>query len=257
MAFLTRLGIPKLWGEDPHRVWQFARGLVSPVTIALAPGSRGYGIERLPEAGGAVVAVNHFSALDPPLLGSFSRRTLYFMAKAELFAIPVVGEILVWTGTFPVRRGEGDREALRLARRLAGEGCVVGIFVEGTRSRSGELGPIHPGAAMIAMQEGVPVVPCVIDSFGWSLKNRRPCCVVWGGPIPLDGITRSGRGYKEASERIGAELTRLLGLAREAVAAGLPPVLPDGARRSAWVRASTAVPETHERRHDELQLRVD
>jgi len=255
---LTRLGIPKLWGEDPDRLWHLARPPAARITMALAPGSRGYGVERLPAAGGAVVAANHFSALDPSLLGSFSRRTLYLMAKAELIAMPVIGEVLSWTGAFPVRRGEGDRDALRHSNELVREGHVLGVFVEGTRQRAGELGPVNPGAAMIAVQEDVPVVPCALDSFGWSLKNRRACCVVWGAPMSLDGIPRTGRGYKQASQLIGEELKRLWRLAGEAVSAGFPPVLADGARRSRWIRpATTAWEPYYERREDGLQLRVD
>ncbi|MER3487312.1 MAG: 1-acyl-sn-glycerol-3-phosphate acyltransferase, partial [Chloroflexota bacterium] len=108
-----------------------------PVLVrALAP-SYGYGLERLPARGGCVLAVNHLSAIDPPLVGAYSRRTIYYMAKIELLEIPVAGEILRWMGTFAVRRGEGDRDALRVARWLVAHGHVVGMFVEGTRQRLG------------------------------------------------------------------------------------------------------------------------
>jgi 1-acyl-sn-glycerol-3-phosphate acyltransferase len=255
---LTRLGVPKLWGEDPDRLWHLARPPAARITMALAPGSRGYGLDRLPAEGGAVVAANHFSALDPSFLGSFSRRTLYLMAKAELIAMPVIGEVLSWTGAFPVRRGEGDRDALRHSQTLVREGHVLGVFVEGTRQRAGELGPVNPGAAMIAVQEGVPLVPCALDSFGWSLKNRRACCIVWGEPMSLDGIPRTGRGYKQASQLIGEELKRLWELAGEAVSAGFPPVLADGARRSRWIRPAAIAREPYyERRENGLQLRID
>jgi 1-acyl-sn-glycerol-3-phosphate acyltransferase len=125
----------------------------------LAP-SYGYGLERVPATGGGVAAINHLSAIDPTLVGGLSPRTLYFMAKAELLEMPVVGDVLRWTGAFPVRRGEGDRDSLRLAREIAREGHMVGVFVEGTRQKFGYPGDVLPGATMIALQEEVPIVPC-------------------------------------------------------------------------------------------------
>jgi 1-acyl-sn-glycerol-3-phosphate acyltransferase len=230
-VFLTRLGIPKLWREDPEQLWPYARRLVTPVTMALAP-SYGYGLERVPAEGGGVVAANHLSAIDPPLVGSLSPRTIYYMTKAELLEVPVVGEVLIWTGAFPVRRGAGDRESLRRARELARDGHMVGVFVEGTRQRFGYPGPVLPGAMMIALQEGLPIVPCGVYSFGWSLRNRMSCGVVWGDAIDLTGLPRTGRGHRQAADLVGNALLRLWRLAAEAVAAAFPPELPDGSLRS-------------------------
>jgi 1-acyl-sn-glycerol-3-phosphate acyltransferase len=232
-VFLTRLGIPKLWGGDPEVLWPHVlRPFVAPIAHRLVPGSYGYGAERVPMEGGGVIAVNHLSAIDPTLVGEFCPRTIYYMAKIELLAIPIVGEILMWTGAFPVRRGEGDRESVREARRLAREGHMVGVFIEGTRQKFGYPGPVLPGAMMIAVQEQVPIVPCGAYSFGWSLENRMPCAVVWGDPIDPSGVPRGGRGYREAADIVGAEVLRLWRLAGEAIAAGFPPELPDGARRT-------------------------
>src|SRR5688572_4773209 len=75
-------------------------------------------MDRVPVEGGGVIAANHLSAIDPPLVGMLCPRTIYFMTKAELLATPIVGDFLSWTGAFSVRRGEGDRESLREARRL-------------------------------------------------------------------------------------------------------------------------------------------
>jgi 1-acyl-sn-glycerol-3-phosphate acyltransferase len=182
--------------------------------------------------GGGVIAANHLSAIDPSLLGSLCPRTIYYMAKTELLAMPLVGDVLTWTGAFPVRRGEGDREALRQAREIAREGHMVGLFVEGTRQPFGHPGAVRPGATMIALQEGVPIVPCGIYSFGWTRNNRMPCALVWGNPIDLSGLPRAGRGYKQAAEILGKEIVRLWRLAGEAIAAGFPEQLPDGSRRS-------------------------
>jgi 1-acyl-sn-glycerol-3-phosphate acyltransferase len=244
--FFTRLGVPWLWGADIEKGWVFMRFNVVPITAMLmAPGSYAYGTDRIPLQGGAVLAVNHLAAIDPPLVGSYSTRAICYMMKSELLEIPVAGEALTWTGAFPIRRGESDRAGLRKALELVREGHVVGIFAEGTRQPFGYPGPVHPGAATIAMKENVPVVPCGVESFGWRRKtNRRPCAVVYGEPMRLDDLPCNGSGYKEGSERIRLEILRLWRLAAEAVAAGLPVELPDGAKRYSWpgVRQFHAVP---------------
>lgn len=226
----ARLGIPRLWGDDPERLWPGLRWFVPLGVHALAP-SRAYGVERVPVEGGAVVLANHLSALDPPLVGSMCPRAIWWMTKAELLEVPVAGEMLRWAGAFPIRRGTADREALRRGRELAAGGRFVGVFVEGTRQRLGYPGLVQVGGVAIALQEGVPMVPCGVYSFGWSLRRRQPCAVVWGDPLDLSGLPRSGRGYREAAEVAGAELLRLWRLAAEAVAAGFPAQLSDGSRR--------------------------
>ena len=218
-------------GENAELGWRIGRLFVPRIAILLAPAG-GYGIERVPLEGGGVVAANHFSGIDHPLIGGFSPRTIYFLAKAELMRTPVVGPALAALGVFGVRRGEGDRDALRHARKLAREGKLVGVHLEGTRQRFGHPGQMHPGGLMIAMQEGVPVIPCGLDTFGWSPTNRRLCAVVWGDPMDVGDLPRNRKGYAEAAERVGAEIVRLWRLAVEACSAGLPPELPDGARRS-------------------------
>jgi 1-acyl-sn-glycerol-3-phosphate acyltransferase len=228
---LTRLGIPKLWREDPEVLWPHLRRWVAPIILwSAAPAV--YAADRVPGTGGGVVASNHLSAIDPPLVGALCPRTIFYMAKAELLAMPLVGEVLKWTGAFSVRRGAGDRDAVRQAREIARDGHLVGVFVEGTRQRLGYPGRVLPGAMMIAIQERVPVIPCGVYSFGWSPLNRMRCAVVWGEPIDLAGLPRSGRGYKEAADIVGAEILRLWRLAAEAVGAGLPGELPDGSRRA-------------------------
>lgn len=211
--------------------WWLGRRVVPPVTRLIAP-AEGYGAYRVPAEGGAVVAANHFSAIDHPLIGIHSPRPLYFLAKSELMAIPGLGDLLAWLGVFGVRRGESDREAVRRARELVREGHLVCIHVEGTRQRFGHPGPLHPGALMIAMQEGVPVIPLGLDTFGWSPANRRLCAVVWGEPMRLDDLPRNRKGYAEAGERVGEEIVRLWRQAVAACVAGLPPELPDGTRRT-------------------------
>jgi 1-acyl-sn-glycerol-3-phosphate acyltransferase len=230
VRLLTRLGVPKLWDEDPERLWAYMRYFVQPVTLALAPAAA-YGVDRVPREGGAVLCANHFSGIDHPLIGSFCPRPVFYLAKAELLDLPVVGELLSWTSLIPVRRGEGDRQALRRAREVVRNGKVIGMHVEGTRQRLGYPGRVHAGALMIAMQEQAPIVPCGLDTFRWSPTNRRKCAVVFGEPFTLDGLQRNREGYAKAAEIVGDEIVRLWRLAAEAAAADLPATLPDGSRR--------------------------
>jgi 1-acyl-sn-glycerol-3-phosphate acyltransferase len=234
---LTELRIPALWGGTPEGAWRIARNPVIVLMRALAP-TGGYGVDRMPAAGGAVLAMNHFSALDPTLVGIYSMRSIYYMAKIELLDVPVAGEMLRWTGSFAVRRGEGDRDSIRVARWLVANGHLVGMYAEGTRQRFGYPGSVNPGAVMIALQERVPVVPCGLDSFGWSLSNRRPCAVVFGDPISLDGLAANGRGYKEGAVVVEKAIHRLWRQAAQAAVDGLPEALEDGTRRSdpIWTR---------------------
>ena len=207
-------------------------------TLLMAPGSYAYGTFRLPRVGGAVMAINHLSAIDPPLVGSFSNRAVWYMMKSELLEIPGVGEALTWAGAFPIRRGGSDREGLRKARELVRAGHIVGVFVEGTRQRLGyPAEQIHAGAATIAIKEQVPVIPCAVESFQWSMRNRRACCVVYGDPISFEGVEANGRAYKQAAETIRLEILRLWRQAADAADAGFPLELPDGARRETWPRA--------------------
>jgi 1-acyl-sn-glycerol-3-phosphate acyltransferase len=249
-TLLTRLGVPWLWGADVEKGWVFMRFNVVPfTTCVMAPGSYAYGTKRLPRTGGAVLAVNHLSAIDPPLVGSFSNRTLWYMSKSELFDIPIVGEALSWTGAFPIRRGESDRDGMRKARELVRIGHIVGVFVEGTRQRFGyPAEAIHAGALTIALRERVPVIPCGVESFGWSRRNRRACCVVYGEPMSFDDIAANGRGYKQAAEIVRLEILRLWRQAAEAVAANFPRALPDGTARESWPRAWEFVPAGTPRR---------
>jgi 1-acyl-sn-glycerol-3-phosphate acyltransferase len=234
---LTRLGVPRLWGHDPELLWRRVLGpVVAPVVRTLAP-SYAYGAERMPARGGAVLAANHLSAIDHPLLGLHSRRAIFFLSKQELLEISVVGELLSWAGVFPVRRGEADREALRRACALVRDGHVVGVHPEGTRQRTGHPGEMKSGAVAIALIERVPVVPCGLATYGWSFRNRQPCAAVFGKPLALDDIPRGPNRREAALARVEEEIVRLWRLAAEAVAAGFPERLTDGTQRSGRLRA--------------------
>ena len=107
------------------------------------------GTENIPKDGPLVIASNHLSLLDPPVLGTAATRKVHFMAKEELF-VPVLGTIYKILGAFPVRRGGADRAAIKHGIDILESGQVLAIFPEGTRSKTGELGKAQPGALMMA-----------------------------------------------------------------------------------------------------------
>lgn len=190
-------------------VWALGRGTIQPLVRLFTP-IRSYGSERVPRSGGVVLAFNHFHWIDPPVFGAVSPRTVYFMAKVEAHRVPGLGQLIRSFGTISVRRGESDRDAVRRMREVVRDGHALGLFVEGTRQLSGELGPVQPGAAMVALQEDVPVVPAAIHgSHTWRVGNRAPVSVAWGEPMRFDGLPRGGKGYREASAEIGAKLREL------------------------------------------------
>lgn len=120
------------------------------------------GRENVPATGGVVLAANHTSYMDPPLVGTTTSRPVWYMAKSELFDVPVLGPIIRRVHAFPVKRGSADRQALRYAHELLTSGKALTIFFEGGRSTDGRLLPPELGPAMIALRAGVPIVPIAI-----------------------------------------------------------------------------------------------
>jgi 1-acyl-sn-glycerol-3-phosphate acyltransferase len=203
-------------------------------SAALATRLRSYGSERIPLSGGVVFAFNHFSWIDIPCVGWVCRRNLYFLAKVEAHRVPGFGEIIRSFGTLSVRRGESDREAVRLMREVVRNGDALGVFVEGTRQRSGVPGHVQPGAAMVALQENVPVICGAIHgSQHWKVGNFAPVSIAWGEPMRFDGLPRGGKGYREASQQIEDELHRLWVWLRDLHGAGRPRVAVPPARQDA------------------------
>jgi len=190
-------------------VWAIGRVTIQPV-VSVFTRLRVYGKERVPREGGIVIACNHFSWIDPPALGAACPRTMYYMAKIEAHRVPGLGQLIRAFGTFSVRRGESDREAVRTMRQVVREGKALGLFVEGTRQRSGVPGLVQPGAAMVALQENVPVLPVVVHgSQTWKPGNFHPVSILWGEPMRFADVPKGGRGYREASEQLQAEIKRL------------------------------------------------
>ena len=190
-------------------VWKAGQLTLGSLIRIFAP-LRVYGADRVPREGGLVVALNHFSWLDPAAFGTASPRTVYYMAKREAHEVPGLGQLIRAFGTFSVRRGESDREAVRMMRQIVRDGHALGLFVEGTRQRSGVPGEVKSGASMVALQEGVPVVCGAIHGTQeWRPGNFRPVSVAWGAPMTFEGIPKGAKGYREASEEIQREIYRL------------------------------------------------
>jgi len=172
------------------------------------------GMEHIPASGGFVVAANHTSNLDPwPLGVALWPRQVHYMAKSELWK-PGLRTVLRASGAFPVRRGEGDIEALNTAIDLCRSGRVMGMFPEGTRRYKGihkkhQPRP-HSGTARIALEAQVPLIPAAIRGMD-RLMRLGPLRVLFGPPIPLDDLAalESHVAAREATARVWAEIQRL------------------------------------------------
>jgi len=184
--------------------WVLGRATVGNVARLAAP-LRVYGRERIPSQGGLVVALNHLSWIDIPLFAIANPRNTFFVAKAEAHRVPGLGQFIREFGSFAIRRGESDREAVRRMREVVREGGCLGVFVEGTRQRSGVPGKAQPGAAMVAVREDVPIVCGAIHgSQTWRLGNFARCTIAWGEPWRVGDLSRD-----EVSQRIEGEIRTL------------------------------------------------
>jgi 1-acyl-sn-glycerol-3-phosphate acyltransferase len=194
-------------------LYLFAGALSWPL-VGLPFRLRSRGVENLPD-GGFVLAANHTSNLDPWPLGLplFPKRQLRFMAKSELFN-PLLTPILRGGGAFPVHRGRGDREAIGRAVELVRAGEIVVMFPEGTRRTKGlrkkfEARP-HNGAARIALEGDVPLVPAAIKGTD-RISRLGPLRVAYGKPIPLDDLRSQDvkTASREATERLMSAIDEL------------------------------------------------
>jgi 1-acyl-sn-glycerol-3-phosphate acyltransferase len=187
--------------------WLIGRPIFGALIGVLAP-LRVYGVERVPRHGPLVLCCNHFSWLDPWALGVAIPRTVYYVAKQEAHDTPVMGWFIRLFGTAAIRRGESDREAVRVMREIVRSGETLGMFPEGTRQKQ-EPGPVLPGAAMVAIQEEVPVICAAIEGTEhWRFGNFHEVSIAFGEPFSLAGSPRNSKGYREGSLAIEQEIRR-------------------------------------------------
>jgi len=150
------------------------------------------GSENIPRRGGFIVASNHASFLDPPLLAVASPRLLGFFSKAEMFRSPVSAFFLRLLGAFPLDR-EADALSLRVGLRILRNGKGLAIFPEGTRSRDGRMGKGKSGVAMLAVRSGCPVIPMRLIGSDRALPpgNAAPrpvkIRIIIGPPVKIEG----------------------------------------------------------------------
>jgi 1-acyl-sn-glycerol-3-phosphate acyltransferase len=154
-----------------------------------------FGRENIPRRGGALLLANHQSYLDPVLVAVQLRRPVSFMAKSELFE---QSKFFTWLirslHAFPVKRRTADVGAMKEALARLSEGNILNMYPEGTRTETGEIGPILPGIALVVKRADVPVIPVVIDGsyYAWGKGSKKPQAhpirIMYGKPLELDGL---------------------------------------------------------------------
>lgn len=187
-----------------RRLWYgFVRWFVRVFYFRGTGGLRILGLENVPLSGPLIVSPNHVSHLDPPVTACTMPRPITFMAKAELFDHKLFGWLIRSLGSFPVRRGEGDTEAIRTALKLLEQGKAVLMFPEGTRGDGVRLLPFNKGVAMIAKRSGAKVLPVGISGTHRKFpKGGKPrwgkVTVAYGKPFTFEDVAR---GTTESEKR--------------------------------------------------------
>jgi 1-acyl-sn-glycerol-3-phosphate acyltransferase len=175
------------------------------------------GAENMIEEGPCIIAANHCSYLDPPLVGIACKRAIHYLARKTLLDVPILGPILPELNVIPVDQKNAERSALMGAIRVVGNGGAVLIFPEGTRSPSGQLQAARPGIGMISAKTGAPVVPIWICGSHEIMPRdskwprRGPVTVTVGEPVMLSCKTTvtERETYQLISDRVMETITRL------------------------------------------------
>ena len=167
-----------------------------------------HGAENIPKTGPLVIASNHLSLLDPPVIGVAAPRKVHFMAKQELF-VPVLGYIYKTLGAFPVKRGGADRAAIKHGIEILQSGEVLAM-----RSKTGQLGKLEPGALMMAGKSNAVIVPTAVS--GTDIKR---CGRLWpkvtvrfGTPVPFPPVGLSKEVLQDLTDKLTADIKALQGV---------------------------------------------
>lgn len=165
------------------------------------------GQENIPNDSGVIIAPNHLSLFDPPLTGSFMKQDLYFMAKQELFEVPILGFLIKRTNAFPVKRGQQDMSAFRNAFSLLENKKALLMFPEGTRSKTGQLGKARAGVGMVACSCQVPIIPTKIVNTN-KMNKFKQLEIKYGKPIyPPKDYTKED--YLKLSQKVLDEIEKM------------------------------------------------
>lgn len=174
------------------------------------------GTEHVPREGALLLVSNHSSVLDPPIVGAAAPRQLCFLAKAQLFDVPLFGRLIHALNARPVRREGSDARALKAALRVLEEGKALLVFPEGTRGPEGALREAKPGAGMLAVLSGAAVVPVLVTGSGRSLPRGafvprpRKVIVRFGPPLTFKTKRESAEGRKDAYRAATDEMMRAI-----------------------------------------------
>lgn len=189
--------MPKIMNDKPTTfLYRLADAIVR-TFFRLSFRIRIEGVEHIPRDGGVIIASNHISNLDPPLIGICVPRYIRFMGKAELFSAPLLGKIFTQLGAFPIARGKIDKSAIRTAIQVVETGGCLVMFPEGHRSKNGELGRFLPGVSSIAKKSGGKIVPTAIHG---PYRRFGRVFIRFGSPIEVNGSP--GQISDELRERI-------------------------------------------------------
>lgn len=173
---------------------------------------RAHGQENIPATGGIVLCSNHTSMMDVVFLITTCKRQIHFMAKAELFRVPILRHAFRWMGAFPVERGSGGADALEYAQGIVQKGKVMGIFPEGTRSKSGLPGKAKSGAAVVVAKTGAAMVPVSIYRRPGKIRLWSRATVRYGQPISAESLALDGtvdrNRLRTVSQTIMAQIIR-------------------------------------------------
>ena len=188
----------------------FKWSVVSPVLHVYLRGKI-YGAENVPQDGPLVVVSNHASHFDPPILSNCVRRPVAFMAKEELFKVPVLKQAIRLYGAYPVERASADRSAIRNALSYLEQGWATGLFLQGTRTRDGRISSAKLGAAMIAAKAKAPMLPVSLWGTQDILVNKSPI------PHPVPVTVRIGTAIDPPATSKRQDLERVTQACTDAI----------------------------------------
>ena len=190
--------------KRPNWMYECVRLVLTPY-IVLFYRARCIDSDNIPPDGPAIIAPNHFSFLDHFFVAVYLRRKVNFMAKSQLFKMPLE---VVYTngGVFPVRRGHHDEEAFKTAHAVLDQGGIIVMYAEAGRSRSGELGKPRHGLGRLALEAGVPVVPTAIAGTervrNWKRLQFPKVTVQFGKPLRFERVEEPTREQAQAASEV-------------------------------------------------------